>query len=73
LTDWKSHYQQAAWMIKISPSVNNGLAKVSAADTFQIRSVSTTRFVQKMGEITTDEMEKIVIAIGLVIEYIPLV
>jgi mRNA interferase MazF len=71
LTDWKSHYQQAVWMIKISPNGNNGLTKDSAADTFQIRSVSTARFVQKIGEMTEEEMEKIVKAIGLVIEYIP--
>ena len=71
LTDWKSHYQEAVWMIKIIPNANNGLAKDSAADTFQIRSVSTARFVQKLGEINRDEMEKIVNAIGLVIEYLP--
>jgi mRNA interferase MazF len=71
LTDWKSHYQQAVWMIKISPKENNGLAKDSAADTFQIRSVSTTRFVRKIGEITQDEMDKIVNAIGLVVEHTP--
>jgi mRNA interferase MazF len=72
LTDWKNHYQSAAWMVKISPNKNNGLAKDSAADTFQIRSVSTTRFVQKMGEISQGEMNKIVNAIALVIEYTPI-
>lgn len=71
LTDWKSNYQQAAWMVKISPNENNGLTKDSAADTFQIRSVSTSRLIRKMGEITQDEMDRIVNAIGLVIEYLP--
>jgi mRNA interferase MazF len=69
LTDWKSQYQQAAWMVKISPIGNNGLTKDSAADTFQIRSVSTTRFIRKIGEITSEEMDQIVRAIGLVVEY----
>ena len=69
LTDWKPHYQQAGWMVKISPDANNGLSKDSAADTFQIRSVSTTRFIRKIGEITLEEMDQIVQAIGLVIEY----
>lgn len=68
LTDWKSHYQQAAWMVKISPNRNNGLTKDSAADIFQIRSLSTTRFVRKLGELKPDEMEKIAQSIGLVIE-----
>jgi mRNA interferase MazF len=72
LTDWKNHYQQAAWMVKISPSSDNGLVKDSAADTFQIRSVSTTRFLRKIGEISQEEMNQIVHAIGLVVEYPPL-
>jgi mRNA interferase MazF len=71
LTDWKSHYQQAEWMVKIIPNQDNRLTKESAADTFQIRSVSTTRFVQKIGVISMEEMEKIVNAIALVIEYTP--
>jgi len=69
LTDWKSHYQPAGWMVKISSNQNNGLTKDSGADTFQIRSVSTTRFVQKIGEISRGEMDKIVNAIALVIEF----
>ncbi len=72
LTDWKDHYQQAAWMVKIRLGRDNGLAKDSAADTFQIRSVSTTRFLRKIGEISQEEMNQIVYAIGLVVEYPPL-
>ncbi len=72
LTDWKDHYQQAAWMVKIRPGRDNGLAKDSAADTFQIRSVSTSRFLRKIGEISQEEMNQIVYAIGLVVEYPPL-
>ncbi|OJX40676.1 MAG: PemK family transcriptional regulator [Chloroflexi bacterium 44-23] len=69
LTDWKENYKQAAWMVKVRPSAFNGLGKNSAADTFQIRSVSTTRFIRKIGEITHVEMNQIAKAIGLVIEY----
>lgn len=68
LTDWKAAYEQAAWMVKISPSAANGLTKDSAADTFQIRSVSTARLIRKLGEITPAEMDHLVLAIGLVIE-----
>lgn len=69
LTDWKEPYQQAAWMVKIRPSRLNGLTKDSAADTFQTRSVSTSRFIRKLGEISQEEMLQIVHAIGLVVEY----
>jgi mRNA interferase MazF len=60
-------------MVKISPNRNNGLMKDSAADTFQIRSVSTVRFIRKMGEITLQEMDQIVHAMGLVVEYPPVI
>lgn len=71
LTDWKNHYHQAPWMVKISPTVKNGLSKDSSADAFQIRSVSTSRFIRKIGEITQEEIHQIVYAIGLVVEYPP--
>lgn len=68
LTDWKEHYQTAPWMVKISPNETNGLAKLSSADTFQIRSVSTVRFVRKLGVLSHEEMNRIAYAAGLVIE-----
>jgi mRNA interferase MazF len=68
LTDWKDHYSQAAWMVKINPNANNGLSKDSAADTFQIRSVSTNRFIRKMGVIEYEQLNQIVRSIMLVVE-----
>lgn len=69
LTDWKERYQQAAWMVQVSPDAQNGLSKVSAADTFQIRSVSTDRFVRRIGKCSGAIMASIVYAVGLVIEH----
>jgi mRNA interferase MazF len=68
LTDWKDHYSQAAWMVKINPNANNGLSKDSAADTFQIRSVSTNRFIRKMGIIEYEQLNQIVRSIMLMVE-----
>ncbi len=39
ITDWKPHYAKAPWMIRLAPARANGPTKVSAADTFQVRSV----------------------------------
>ena len=46
LTDWKEPYTQAPWTVKISPDAQNGLSKDSAADCFQIRSVSEERLIK---------------------------
>ncbi len=51
LTDWKEHYHIAPWMVKIEPDGKNRLNKTSAADCFQVRSVSKARFVKKIGSI----------------------
>jgi mRNA interferase MazF len=68
-TDWKGHYRGASWMVEIAPEAGNGLSKRSAADTFQIRSVSTTRFVRKLGRISDTDLSYIVEAIGFVVEH----
>jgi mRNA interferase MazF len=59
ITGWKEHYSIAPWMIKIEPNQKNGLSKVSSIDCFQIRSVSQLRLVEKIGEITSDEISKV--------------
>lgn len=67
LTDWKDRYAIAPWMISITPDAQNGLAKPSAADAFQIRSVSQERFVQRIGSLDNDQIKQILKAIQIVI------
>jgi len=42
-------------MIKLEPTIKNGLNKPSSIDCFQVRSVSQERLVKKLGEITDEE------------------
>jgi mRNA interferase MazF len=51
ITDWKDRYDIASWMVKIEPTILNGLSKTSAADCFQIRSLSQERLIKKLGAI----------------------
>jgi len=67
ITTWKDHYSQAPWLVQIPPSNLNGLDKMSAADAFQIRSLSSERFVRKMGEIDTERIEDILDAVRIVL------
>ncbi|MBK5271626.1 MAG: type II toxin-antitoxin system PemK/MazF family toxin [Bacteroidia bacterium] len=59
ITDWKDNFSIAPWMIRISPSGQNGLTKVSSVDCFQIRSISQQRFIKKIGEIDNETHELI--------------
>ncbi|PKO08126.1 MAG: PemK family transcriptional regulator [Chloroflexi bacterium HGW-Chloroflexi-2] len=68
ITEWKPHYAQVPWMVKILPNQNSGLTKFSAIDLFQIRSVSTTRFIRQLGIIDEKTMKFALDAVVEVLE-----
>lgn len=68
LTEWKPHFTQVPWMVKILPNQNTGIAKISAIDLFQIRSVSTTRFIRQIGIIDEKTMKSALDALAEVLE-----
>jgi mRNA interferase MazF len=67
LTDWKERYEIAPWMVRIDPNTTNGLSKPSAADAFQIRSVSNTRFANRLGRISGAHLQEILKAVQIII------
>jgi mRNA interferase MazF len=67
VTDWKDQYGNYPWMVKITPTEQNALVKISAIDCFQIRSVSVERFTIRLGSIepeTIAQQEAISTVIG---------
>ena len=69
ITDWKEYYVGNIWHVRIDPDSINNLTKVSAVDVLQLRGVDIQRFIRKVGEVSTDTMEEIVLAIASVVEY----
>lgn len=67
LTDWKDRYQIAPWMVRIEPNLTNRLSKSTAADCFQIRSVSEQRCIRKIGDIDSSTMVDIRRALAIVL------
>lgn len=68
ITEWKDNFSGAVWMVKIEPDTQNKLAKISALDTFQIRSISTERFIKKIGLIPPDILSEVKTAVKAVID-----
>jgi len=68
ITDWKERYGIAPWMIKIEPNTTNGLSKTSAADCFQIRSLSEERLIKKLGDVDEATFNEIKEAIRKVLD-----
>jgi mRNA interferase MazF len=65
VTEWAPRYSTVPWLVHLEPSQRNGLTKESAADCFQVRSVSIVRFVSKLGNVQADEVEEISAAIAI--------
>ena len=51
ITQWKEHYIDYPWIIKIIPDDINKLSKDSSIECFQIKSFAVDRFDKKIGEI----------------------
>ena len=67
ITEWKNRYHGAIWMVRIEPDSENKLTKLSAIDTFQIRSISTRRLLRKIGSVPSKVLEEVKTAIKAVI------
>jgi len=68
LTEWKNNFYDAIWMVKIDPNALNNLKKTSAIDCFQIRSISTKRFLTKIGDVSPKTLNEIKTAVKSVID-----
>jgi len=68
ITEWKPRYEVAPWLIKLEADGENGLEKTSAADCFQIRSVSTQRLYKRLGRVSPGVMKNILQGLRDVLE-----
>jgi mRNA interferase MazF len=67
ITDWKESFAVRPWMVCLEPSIENGLTKLSGADTFQIRSVAESRLLKYLGRLDESIMKDISEALAIVL------
>lgn len=67
VTAWSNDYVQTPWMIHLKPTGGNGLTKESAADAFQVKSVSLRRFDRRLGRVSAEQLDEITQAVALCI------
>lgn len=60
--------EQVLWHVPVAPLSSNGLSKPSVADALQIRSLSHSRFVIKLGRLTAQQMDDVAAAAAIVLE-----
>lgn len=68
ITSWDNAYTNFPWFVSLKPTADNGLVKPSAADAFQIKSVSQDRFERKLGVVTASQFGAILAAITTCLE-----
>jgi mRNA interferase MazF len=68
ITDWKESFNIRPWMVRIEPSSDNGLVKLSGADAFQIRSVAESRLIEKLGSVSDLDLGRIEKALAIVLK-----
>ncbi len=68
ITEWRPIFERHLWLVKIRPTKRNGLTKTSAADAFQVKSLSIKRFVKHRGVLAAHKLADIAAAIAIVIE-----
>jgi mRNA interferase MazF len=71
ITSWQQKFQNDFWMIYLPASAFNGLVNDSAANAFQIKSISEDRFVRKIGSVDPAVMDDITTAVALCTGYNP--
>jgi len=71
ITAWRPYWDKNPFFVSLEPDSNNELKKKSAVDCFQIRAISHNRFVEKIGNISNDEINQIKKSIALILDIDP--
>jgi mRNA interferase MazF len=68
VTAWQDRFADCDWLVRLDPDESNGLEKPSAADTFQVRSVSCRRFVRLLGRLSATDQSRIAAGLRTVLD-----
>ena len=73
LTKWRPHFRANGyfWMIELPKDRRNNLREDSAANTFQVKSVSLTRFLNRHGTVSSSQLDQIAETVAFCIGYSP--
>lgn len=69
ITTWKPIYENDFWMIELLPTIDNSLKNHSAANAFQVKCLSSKRFINRIGRVSSDELYDIAGAIALCVGF----
>lgn len=71
ITSWQEKFNDRPFMIKIPATPDNKLDRDSAGNVLQIRSLSTERFIKKIGIISQEISEELLLGLIICVDYVP--
>ena len=68
ITSWQEKFSKSPWLVKILKNSKNGLKNDSVADTFQIKSISNNRFIKKIGSVSNNKLQEILMGVMICLD-----
>lgn len=68
VTAWKPYWEGNAFFLTLAPQAHHGLTKKSVVDCYQIRALSHDRFLGRLGELSSAEIEAVKRALSLILD-----
>ncbi|WP_017298155.1 type II toxin-antitoxin system PemK/MazF family toxin [Nodosilinea nodulosa] len=69
ITTWQDKFDSRPFMVKLRATTANGLARDSAANVLQIRSLSTQRFAKYLGRLGPTLIAEILAGLVICVDY----
>ncbi len=71
VTAWNPRWGGNPFFVSLEPKYGHGLKKRSAADCFQIRALSHTRFIKRLGSLSPSDIDSIKRSVALILDIEP--
>jgi mRNA interferase MazF len=71
ITTWQERFKDRPFMVRIDASADNGLDRDSAGNVLQVRSLSTDRFVKRLGQISEETLQELLSGLVVCTDYEP--
>lgn len=69
ITSWQEKFADRPFMVRIDANPENGLDCDSAGNILQVRSLSTDRFIKRLGQVSTDTLQEVLSGLIICTDY----
>jgi mRNA interferase MazF len=71
IASWQEKFKDRPFMVRIGASFDNGLDRDSAGNVLQVRSLSTERFVKRLGQVSEEILQELLAGLVVCTDYEP--